>query len=153
VTGPLDVVVIEFPGDRFKGEIIPCLTEAVEHGAIRVIDVTFIRKDSAGTVTSYELAELEEHEAVSFDLVDATMGLLSVADIDQIGAWLAPDSSAALLVVDHCWAAELEQAALGAGGRFIEHQRVTPEVAKAALADARTSTFRSGRGGPGEGHS
>jgi hypothetical protein len=62
--GPLEVLVIECPGDRFKGETLLVLTSAVDSGALRIIDVTFIHKDAKGRLTSYELAELEDHELV-----------------------------------------------------------------------------------------
>ena len=106
--GPLEVVAIAFPGERFKGEILSTLAAAVEHGALRIVDLTFINKDASGRTTSYELAELEEHEAALFDMVDEIKGLLSVDDIARIGGGLAADSAAALLVVEHAWAADLE---------------------------------------------
>jgi Family of unknown function (DUF6325) len=134
--GPLEVVAIAFPGPRFEGEIMPALAAAAEHGALRIIDLTFIRKDAAGRVTSYELAELDERETVPFDVVDEITGLLSVDDIDQIGAGLAADSSAAVLVFEHAWAADLEGATLGAGGRLVAHRRIPDEVAHDALAEA-----------------
>ena len=74
--GPLEVLVIECPGDKVKGEIMLALTSAVDRGTLRIIDVTFIHKDSRGHVTSYELAELEEHELIPYDVVDETRGLL-----------------------------------------------------------------------------
>jgi hypothetical protein len=138
--GPLEVLVIEFDGHRFKGEIMPALTAAMDCGAIRVIDLTFIRKEVSGRVTTHELAELAEYEAALFDGVDAIMGLLSAEDIDTIGAALATDSSAALMVVEHRWLAVLEQTIVGAKGRLVGHVRVPEEVAQAALADARASS-------------
>src|SRR4051794_38466027 len=102
--GPLDVVAIEFPGTRFKGELIRALTGAVATGALRIIDLTFVSKDASGAVATYELAELEEHEAVLFDNVDMTLGVLSVGDIQRISANLAAGSSAALMVIEHRWA-------------------------------------------------
>jgi hypothetical protein len=137
--GPLEVVVIEFDGHRFKGEIMPPLRAAMDSGAIRVIDLTFIRTEASGRVTTHELAELEEYEAALFDGVDAIMGVLSVDDIDTIGAAIAPDSSAALIVVEHRWLAVLEQTIVGANGRLVGHVRIPEEVAQAALADARAS--------------
>ncbi|MBV9581247.1 MAG: hypothetical protein JO057_21915 [Chloroflexi bacterium] len=81
---PLDVLVIEYPGDRLKSDVILAFTDAVDSGTLRIIDVTFVHKDARGTITSSELAELEEHELVAYDVVDETRGLLSVEDISQI---------------------------------------------------------------------
>ena len=68
-------------------------------------------------------------------MVDEIKGLRSVDDIARIGGGLAADSAAALLVVEHAWAADLERAILGANGRLVTCERVPAEVAAAALAD------------------
>jgi hypothetical protein len=134
--GPLEVVAIEFPGRQFRGEIMAALGAAVEHGAIRIVDLTFLSKDATGAVTSYELAELDEYESEAFDLVDRTMGLLSVDDLERVAAELRTDSSAALLVVEHAWAEDFERAIRGANGRLVVDARIPDEVARAALAHA-----------------
>ena len=133
--GPLEVLVIEFPGTRFRGEVMQTLSTAIDTGAIRIIDVTFLNKDASGTVTSYELAELDEADAALFDLVDETRGVLSVVDLEKVGAKLAPASSAALVVIEHPWASELDQAVAQANGRVIVRECIPDEVARAALAD------------------
>jgi Family of unknown function (DUF6325) len=137
--GPLEVLVIECPGERLQGEILLALTSAVDSGTLRIIDVTFIHKDAKGNVSSYELAELEEHELVAYDVVDETRGLLSVGDIAKICARVTPDCTAVLMVVEHAWTAHLEQAVLAANGRIVVHERVPPDVALAALEHGRSS--------------
>jgi hypothetical protein len=136
--GPLEVVAIEFPGKDFRSEIMGALSAPVEHGAIRIVDLTFLCKDASGAITSYELAELQEHEALPFDLVDRTMGLLSVDDLERIGARLSTDSVAALFVVEHAWAESFERAVRHARGRLVVDERIPEAVARAALDDART---------------
>lgn len=131
--GPLEVLVIECPADRLEGGILRALTSAVDSGALRIIDVTFVHKDARGNVTSYELAELQEHELVAYDFVDETRGLLSVGDIGRISARVAPDCSAVLMVVEHAWTTQLAQAVEAANGRIMVHERVPPDVALAAL--------------------
>lgn len=133
--GPLEVLAIEFPGKRVRGEVMDSLAAAIENGAVRIIDVTFLNKDASGTVTSYELAELDEEDAALFDLVDETMGLLSVVDLEKIGNTLAPDSSAVLMVLEHPWAVELDKAVMHANGRVVVRQCIPDEVARAALDD------------------
>jgi hypothetical protein len=131
--GPLEVLVIEGPGETVNGEIMLALTSAIEGGSLRIIDVTFIHKDLNGQVRSYELAELEEHELLAYDVVDEVRGLLSVADIALIGGRVTVDSSAVLSVVEHAWTTHLEQAVLAAEGRIVVHERVPPAVALGAL--------------------
>ncbi len=131
--GPLQVLVIECPGERLPGEIVLALTSAVDTGTLRIIDVTFIHKDGGGHITSYELAELDEHELVDYDVVDETRGLLSVGDIAAIGERVSDEASAILMVVEHAWTATLERAVQAVNGRIVVHGRVPPEVAIAAL--------------------
>jgi hypothetical protein len=140
-------MAIAFSGDRFKGEIIPALASAVEHRTIRIVDLTFISKDSSGTVTSYELAELDEHEAALFDVVDETMGLISVSDIEQIADRLAANSSTAVIVFEHVWAEQLERAIRDADGLVVVREPVPPDLAEAALADLGISKSVIRRGG------
>jgi hypothetical protein len=131
--GPLEILVIECPGDRLKSEIVVALTSAVDSGALRIIDVTFVHKDTLGNVSQYELAELEERELVAYDVVDETRGLLSLGDISKIGARVSPDCSAVLLVVEHTWTHHVHQAVLAANGRIVLHERVPTDVALDAL--------------------
>lgn len=142
--GLLEVLVIECPGDRFKGEILLGLASAIDSVALRIIDVTFVHKDTRGRLTSYELAELEEHELVPYDVVDETRGLLSVEDIAQVGEGVSPNSSAMLLVIEHTWTSQLEQAILAANCRIVLHERIPHDVAIAALGDGRRRGDRTG---------
>ncbi len=132
--GPLEVVAIEFPGRDFSSEIMGALGAPVEHGALRIVDLTFLSKDASGAITSYERAELDP---VPFDLVDRTMGLLSGEDLERIGARLSADSFAALLVLEHAWAEDFERAIRRAGGRLVVDERVPEAVARAALDEAK----------------
>ena len=131
--GPLEVLVIECPGDRLDGGIMLALTPAVDSGTLRIIDVVVVHTDARGNITSYGRAELQEHELVAYDFVDETCGLLSVGDIGRISARVSPDCSAVLMVVEHAWTTQLAQAVLAANGRIVVHERVPPDVALAAL--------------------
>ena len=46
--GPVELLVVRFPGKQFKGEIIPALQELVKKGTIRIIDILFVTKDEEG---------------------------------------------------------------------------------------------------------
>ena len=37
--GPVEYVVIAFPGNRFKGEIVPAVAELVDNDVVRIIGV------------------------------------------------------------------------------------------------------------------
>jgi hypothetical protein len=57
--GPIELLMVRFPGNQFTGEIVPAMTELVENGTVRIIDMLFIKKDAQGAVTVYEITDLE----------------------------------------------------------------------------------------------
>ena len=52
--GPVEYLIVEFPGNQFKGEIVPALGELTDNGTIRIIDLIFIKKDADGDVSWFE---------------------------------------------------------------------------------------------------
>ena len=53
--GPVDWIVVEFPGSRFNGEIAPALRDLVDRDLVRVLDLLVLKKDSDGTLEAFEL--------------------------------------------------------------------------------------------------
>jgi uncharacterized membrane protein len=134
--GPVEYVVIGFPGNRFKGEIVPAVAELVDHDVVRILDVVFIKKDDDGNVTMFEYDSLDDVLAFGFADVDGEAGgVLNDEDLELAAEALEPDSSAALIVWEHRWAARVAQAIRDAGGRIIAGERVPDEVVEQALAD------------------
>ena len=80
--GPVESVVIGFPGNRFKGEIVPALAELVDNDVIRIIDVAFIKKDADGNATMFEYDKLDDVLEFGFADVDGEAGgLLNDEDL------------------------------------------------------------------------
>ena len=103
--GPVELLVVEFPGNQFKGEIVPALKELVEKQMIRIVDFVFVRKEADGTVPSMELNQLDDGEYATFDPIVADVtGLLSDDDIRQLGELLDDNSSAGLMLFENVWA-------------------------------------------------
>jgi uncharacterized membrane protein len=137
--GPVEYVVIAFPGNRFKGEIVPAVAELVDNGLVRILDVAFIKKDAAGNTTMFEYDMLDDVLAFGFADVDGEAGgVLNDEDLELAAEGLEPDSSAALIVWEHLWAARVAQAIRDAGGRIVAGERVPPEIVEQALADLTT---------------
>ena len=94
--GPVEYVVIAFPGNRFKGEIVPALAELVDNDVIRIIDVAFIKKDADGNTTMFEYDTLDDVLAFGFADVDGEAGgVLNDEDLELaeetpfgLGFWL-----------------------------------------------------------------
>jgi uncharacterized membrane protein len=135
-SGPVEYVVIAFPGNRFKGEIVPAIAELVDNDIVRIIDVAFVKKDADGTVTTFEYDSLDDVLAFGFADIDGEAGgVLNDEDLELAAEALTPDSSAALVVWEHRWAARVSQAIRDAGGRIIAGERVPDEIVEQALAD------------------
>ena len=46
--GPVDYIVVEFPGNKFNGDIAPALGDLVDRDLVRVLDLVFVTKDVDG---------------------------------------------------------------------------------------------------------
>lgn len=131
--GPVDYVLVEWPGRQPNGEIAPHLVDLVERGLIRIIDLAFIAKGEDGSVAVLELSDLggEVTELAVFE--GASSGLLGDEDVDQAGEVLEPDTSAALIVYENAWAAGLATAMRRSGGQLVASGRIPIEDVIAAL--------------------
>jgi uncharacterized membrane protein len=124
--GPAELIVIKFPGNRFKGEILPALADLVETRTIRLIDMLAVIKDVDGSVTYLEAKEAFPDGPVMGSIGDAD--LLGADDVDAIAEELEPNSSAAMLLFEHIWAAPFTQAIRDAGGQLIMQERIPAAV-------------------------
>jgi hypothetical protein len=128
--GPVEYIIVAFPGNKFSGEIVPELIALVESGTVRILDLIFIGKDADGSVLSFEIDDLEGFE----DLDGEVGGLISPEDIEFAASALEPDSSAALLLWEDLWAAPFAQAVLNSGGVLVEGARIPHELIEPALS-------------------
>jgi hypothetical protein len=132
---PVEYVIIEFPGNRFTGEIAPAIAALVDRGLVHIIDLVFVRKDADGSVTYFEYDDLDE--LAGFAEIDGeTDGLLSDTDVAELAVELAPDSSALLVVWEDAWAGDLGRAVREAGGALVAGGRIPYQVVDAALTSA-----------------
>jgi hypothetical protein len=137
MTAPVEYVIISFPGSRFSGGIMPALTELVESGTIRIIDLVFIKKDADGDVTAFELDALEEGGELGLEELEGEAGdLLSEQDLELAAEMLEPDSSAALLVWEQVWAERIADAIRDSGGVLVAGERIPQDIVDAARAAA-----------------
>ena len=136
--GPIEYLIVGFPGNKFKGEIVPALAELVENGTIRILDLVFIAKDEEGNVAAVELSELdpEDEAAAMSDISEVDAGLLNEDDIQAAADSLENNSSAGLLVFENVWAARFAEAVRNADGQLLANERIPYDVVQAALAYA-----------------
>ena len=126
--GPVDFMVVAFPGNKFKGEIAPALGRLVEDGE----------------TVAFEIMDLDPEVSEALEQIGVEVsGLLNEEDLELAAEALDPNSSALMLVWENLWAREVAQASRDAGGEVIEFNRVPHEVVTAArewaLANAGAS--------------
>jgi hypothetical protein len=132
--GPIDYLVVEFPGSRMTGEGLPLLVDLVDRGIIRILDLVFLRKELDGSVTGVALADLDADGELDLAVFEgASSGLLSSDEIEDAGTVLEPGSSAGLLVYENLWAAPFAAALRRGGGQMVASGRIPVQAALAAL--------------------
>lgn len=130
--GPVEYIIIQFPGNQFKGEIAPALADLIESKTVRIIDLVFILKDELGNVVWDEYDAGENGDGFGFAHLDGEAGLLNEDDILTAAEVMDNDSSAALLVWEDLWAAPFAAAIRNAGGELIAGGRIPHELAQLA---------------------
>jgi hypothetical protein len=132
--GPVDWIVVEFPGSKFNGEIAPVLQDLVERNLIKVLDLMMLRKDDAGELEIFELSDLEEGELGELRTEEAALAMvLSEQDVLDVAETIQPGSTAAVLVWENLWAAPFGTAVRHAGGQLVASGRIPVQAVLAAI--------------------
>ena len=131
--GPVDYLIVEWPGRQPTGEAAPILVDLVDRGLIRVIDIAFLAKGEDGSVTMLELSSLAEQSESLSELAGASSGLLSGEDAEEAATALEPGTSAAILVYENRWAAPFAAALRRSGAQLVANGRIPVQGILAAL--------------------
>ena len=131
--GPVEYLIVAFPGNQFRGEIAPALADLVEAGTIRIIDIAFASKDKNGEAAAFELSDLDEEVRQALEKLGAEpSGLFNEGDLLAAAEELDPNSSAAVLAWENVWAKPVAEAIRDAGGQVYDYDRIPHEVVVAA---------------------
>lgn len=136
--GPVDWIVVEFPGTKLTGEIAPVIADYVDRGLVKVLDLLFLKKDQDGNVEAFEASDLGVGEIGELRGYEKDLAMvLSEKDVADLAETIEPGSSAAVLVWENLWAAPFVAAARRAGGQLVASGRIPAQVVlDAAEADA-----------------
>lgn len=139
--GPIDYVVVEFPGNRMTGEGFPLLVDLVDRGIIRILDMTFIKKDEDGSVTALEISDITgggPHDLAVFE--GARSGLVGPDDVEEAAAAIEPGNSAGLLIYENLWAAPFATALRRGGAQLVASGRLPVQAILASLEAAEAAS-------------
>jgi hypothetical protein len=142
--GPIDYLIVEFPGSRMSGEGLPLLVDLVDRGIIRILDLVFIRKLPDGAVMRMQLTGGRTNGQPDLSMFEgASSGLLDQGDIDAAAEAIQPDSTAGLLVYENRWAAPLATALRRGGAQLVGGGRIPVQAILAALNAADAAPQRA----------
>jgi hypothetical protein len=142
--GPVDYLVVEFPGSNFTGEIMPELADLVERGIVRVLDLVLIKKDDDGSYEAFEVADVDPGALGSIRELERELAdLLSEDDVASVAQAMEPGSTAGLLVYENLWAAPFASAVRRAGGQLIANGRIPVQGILAALEESPAENTES----------
>jgi hypothetical protein len=137
--GPVDYLVVEFPGSQMTGEGLPILVDLVDQGVIRILDLVFVKKAGDGSVAGIQLADLDgdgELDLAVFEGVSS--GLLDDEDLASAGSILEAGSSAGILVYENVWAGPFAAALRRGGAQLVASGRIPADDLASALQAAES---------------
>ena len=135
--GPIDYIVVEFPGSKMNGEAFPLLVDLVDRGIVRILDLVFVTKELDGSVKGIAIADLDDDGELDLAVFEgASSGLIGDDDIEEAGGILEPGSSAGILVYENVWAGPFAAAVRRGGGQLVASGRIPIQAMLAAVEAA-----------------
>ena len=132
--GPVDYMVVEFPGGRMSGEGLPLLVDLVDRGIVRILDLVFIRKLPDGTFVRMELTERGNVDSEALNVFDgASSGIVDDDDLRAVANVVEPGSTAGMIVYENRWAAPLATALRRGGAMLVANGRIPVQSIVSAL--------------------
>jgi len=135
MTGPVQILVIGLDKPTFSGEVMAEFARLREAGTVQLLDVVLIRRADDGTIETLPLPA-----SAPAGMGQLAARLLGDPDSDEVSAeqaltgatWSLADAipvgaGAAVVIIEHLWAAPLREALHRAGGTTLEETWLAPE--------------------------
>ncbi|MFV1991462.1 MAG: DUF6325 family protein, partial [Acidimicrobiales bacterium] len=100
--GPIELVVIGFPGTPSSGKIADAVQDLVDQSVITLVDGLIVAKADNGDVTIVEIEQADANWSIKRleALLGSGDGLLSDEDAEDVARQMAPGSSALMLIFE-----------------------------------------------------
>jgi len=135
--GPIDYLVVEFPGSQMTGEGLPLLVDLVDRGIIRILDLVFVKRQDDGSMIRMEIADFDGDGQLDLSIFEgAASGLVGDDDIDEAGGVLQPGNSAGIVVYENTWAGPLAAALRRGGAEVVASGRIPVDALLEAVEAA-----------------
>ncbi|HET9944262.1 MAG TPA: DUF6325 family protein [Actinomycetes bacterium] len=135
--GPVDYLVVEFPGNKMTGEGLPILVDLHDRGIIQILDLVFVSKDLEGNISGLAIADLDADGDLDLAVFEGVRsGLLDDNDVDEASQILEPGNAAGILLYANKWAAPFAAALLRGGAQVVASGRIPAEDLVSALESA-----------------
>lgn len=132
--GPVDYLIVEFPGSQMTGEGLPLLVDLVDRGVIRILDLVFVKKELDGSLVGLTIADLDADGNLDLAVFEGvTSGLLDESDLAEASAALEPGNSAGILIYENVWAAPFAAALRRGGAQLVASGRIPADDVLAAV--------------------
>ena len=133
--GPVELVVLAFPGTVVDPATIAALHEVVERGHVTLLDLVYISKDAAGNLLEVDMdGDLEDVGLAALSI--EAKEVISDADLDIVRESLEPGTSAAVIVYEETWARKVAASVRDAGGEVALHVQIPRDAVVAAVTAA-----------------
>ncbi|MFE6922488.1 DUF6325 family protein [Nocardia sp. NPDC057663] len=136
--GPVEFLVLTFPGTAVDAAVTDALAQVVGDGRVTLLDLVVMSMDLAGAVTELEIDD-DLAEVGLTGLTAADIDLVSDDDLDVVRSSMQPGSTALVLVFEETWARRLSAAVHAAKGEVTLHVQVPRDAVDAAIAAAAKS--------------
>ena len=138
--GPIEVLMLRFPGNQFRGEIAPALADLIDNGTIRVIDLLFAIKDEEGSLDVLELSDMEGDLSVFKPMTSELADALTEEDARALASSLPNNSSAAIMLFENTWAKAFADAVVRASGEVVLNERIPRAAVDELIAASSASS-------------
>jgi uncharacterized membrane protein len=130
--GPVELHLVGFEGERPDPGVIQALTELLESGLLRLLDVVLIARSDDGDVS---VTEIDDQDDLFGDLVLEAVGLAGDEDVAEFAELVPPGGSAALFVLELAYARTLASRLDASGAVLLRSERIPAPIVN-AIVDA-----------------